>query len=83
MCKSLIKYLFIEGEFVTEVEWEINICTIAVFSNLEPFSIIASPSLINGREIDVMCSTVVLKVRVPSIPAVWTNITEDRKGGEE
>ena len=83
MGKTLIEYLFKEGELVTEMEWEINICTIPVFSNFESFSVITSSCLINRWKVDVMSSTVILKVGVPSIPAVWANITKDWKSGEE
>ena len=83
MGKTLIEYLFKEGELVTEMEWEINICTIPVFSNFESFSVITSSCLINRWKVDVMGSTVILKVGVPSIPAVWANITKDWKSGEE
>jgi len=79
--KSLIEDLFIQSEFLTEVKGEVNIRTIAIFSNLKSFCIIASPGLVNRREVDMMCSTVVLKIRVPSVPAVRADISEDWKSG--
>ena len=65
------------------MESEVNICTILVFSNFKPFCIITSPGLVYRWKIDVMGSTVILKVGVPSVPAVRANIAKNWKAGEK